>query len=380
LSGAYISSFRRRKKIVGNYSNNPQAALEDAVQKGYTNIRFQQGKPILDRELNLAADLAAPQRLFQKYLGNGTPEGSDGFRVDTVDLAAGDFQIKAGRFLVNGYEAVLDADTTYKNQPHDEHVAPLSQTDASFIFLRVFTVEVNDTEDADLHNSGDIGFETTLRERVEWEVLVTTDPNLEGRDLCLLATVSILSVSDLATSSSSADQAQVPPAGESDSISVTPPAPRDSVFFILKDERVRGLSLAKVRADLDRLMNPERTELADAIVSTSKLQSLAVTSDKLGNASVGFVKLATQPLFNLITTIFPGGTIFVLVATRDQIASPNFYILVNVQTSRFTNFFSEVSWTEGLINGDRYVIITNTSAFEFATVSVQSLKLLNVGF
>jgi hypothetical protein len=379
LSGAYISSFRRRKKTVGNYSNDPQAALQDAIQKSYASVRFQQGKPILDRELNLAADLAAPQRLFQKYLGNGTPEGSDGFRIDNVDLVAGDFTIKAGRFLVNGYEAVLDEDTTYKEQPHNEHVAPLSQTDASLIFLRVFTVEVNDTEDADLHNSGDIGFETTLRERVEWEVLVTTDPNLEGPDLCLLATVSIPPVSDLATSSTSTGPAPVPPVAASDSISVTPPAPRDSVFFILKDERVRGLSLAKVRADLDRLMNPERTELADFSISTSKLQSLAVTSDKLGNASVGFVKLATESLFNLITTISPTGTIFVLVATRNQVEPPNFYILVNVQTS-IADFLSEVSWTEGIVSGDRYVIITNNSNFQFATVRVQSVKLLNVGF
>jgi hypothetical protein len=378
LSGAYISSFRR-KKTVGNYSKNPQATLDDAVQKGYTSVRFQQGKPILDRELNLAADLAAPQRLFQKYLGNGTPEGSDGFRIDNVDLDAGDFTIKAGRFLVNGYEAALDEDTTYKNQPHDEHVAPLSQTDASFIFLRVFTVEVNDAEDADLHNSGDIGFETTLRERVEWEVLVTTDPNLGGPDLCLLATVTIPPPSDLATPSTPAGPAKVPPAPTPNSVSAAPPAPRDSVFFILKDERVRGLSLAKVRADLDRLMNPERTALADFSISTSKLQSLAVTSDKLGNSSVGYVKLATQSLFNLITTISPTETIFVLVATRDQVEPPNFYILVNVQTS-ITDILGEVRWTEGIVSGDRYVIITNNSNFQFVTVRVQSVKLLNVGF
>jgi hypothetical protein len=375
LSGAYISSFRRRKKTVGNYSNDPQAAFEDAVQKNYTNVRFQQGKPILDRELNLAADLAAPQRLFQKYLGNGTPEGSDGFRIDNVDLVAGDFTIKAGRFLVNGYEAVLDADTTYKEQPHNERVAPLSQTDASLIHLRVFTVEVNDTEDADLHNSGDIGFETTLRERVEWEVLVTTDPNLEGPDLCLLAIVSIPPVSDLATSSTSNGPARVPPAGESDSISVTPPAPRDSVFFILKDERVRGLSLAKVRADLDRLMNPERTELADFSISTSKLQSLAVTSDKLGNASVGFVKIGTENLFNLGVTVF-FSNVLVLVATRAQLLSPNSFIFVNV----VTNSSSDVSWTDRIINGDRYVEITNNEVFLFPTVFVRSFRILNVGF
>jgi len=36
-------------------------------------VRFQQGRPALDRELNLAADLASPQRLAARYLGNGLP-------------------------------------------------------------------------------------------------------------------------------------------------------------------------------------------------------------------------------------------------------------------------------------------------------------------
>jgi hypothetical protein len=361
---------------VGNYSNDPQAALQDAIQKSYTSVRFQQGKPILDRELNLAADLAAPQRLFQKYLGNGTPEDSDGFRIDKVDLVEGDFTIKAGRFLVNGFEAALEEDTTYKNQPHNERVAPLSQSNASFIFLRVFTVEVNETEDADLHNGGDIGFETALRERVEWEVFVTTDPNFGGPDLCLLATVSIPPVGDLATSSTSAAPEPVPPVGPPDSNGVTPPTPpHDSVFFILKDERVRGLSLAKVRADLDRLMNPERTELADFSVSTSKLQSLAVTSDKLGNASVGFVKFATESLFNLGVAIFPGGTTTVPVATMAQLQASNFFIFVSVQT----NSFSNVSWTEIIINGDRYISITNNAPVT-STVFMKSVRILNVGF
>jgi hypothetical protein len=372
LSGAYISSFRRRKKNVGNYSNDPQATLEDAVQKGYTNVRFQQGKPILDRELNLASDLAAPQRLFQKYLGNGTPEGSDGFRIDNVDLDAGDFNIKAGRFLVNGYETVLDADTTYQNQPHNEHVAPLSQTDASLIFLRVFTVEVNDTEDADLHNSGDIGFETTLRVRVEWEVLVTTDPNLEGPDLCLLATVAVLPTpgSDLATSSTSAGPAQVPPAAVPDSISVTPPDPLRPVLSMLKDERVRGLSLAKVRADLDRLMNPERTELADAIVTTPKIQSLAVTADQLGNSTVGFVKLRTESLINLVTTVAANGSLGVVVAFKNSL-TPNTYVLLDIRCEN-----SGVSWTEKVVTGNRFVTLTNTSPIADATVSIKSVKLL----
>ncbi len=59
--------------------------LKDASDSGYSRLLFQQGKPVLDRELNLLADLAGCQRLAP-YLGDGVPAGSDGFAVSNLHV------------------------------------------------------------------------------------------------------------------------------------------------------------------------------------------------------------------------------------------------------------------------------------------------------
>jgi hypothetical protein len=372
LSDACISSFKRRKKTVGNYSKNPQTALQDAIQKGYTRVRFQQGKPILDRELNLAADLADPRRLFQQFIGDGVLEDQsvvDGFRVDNVDALRDDFTITAGRCLVNGNEVVLNFDTTYKTQPHREHVAPLPKGTSSIIYLHVFNVEVNETQDADLHNAGDIGFETALRERTDWEVVIM-GLGLFGPDYFPLAALTITGTEG-PPSPSSAGAVQASAARVGAPTSVVPP-PDDPPVATLTDLRVKGVSLPRVKEDLDFIMNPSHTSIRDAVIGEAQLQSLAVTTDKLANSSVGFVKLRTESLFNQTSTIIPSGSTTVTVATKQSL-SPNFYILVNIQTDSISN----VSWTERMINGDRLITITNLSNSAPATVSVKSVRILN---
>jgi hypothetical protein len=266
---------------VGNYSRDPQTVLTEALSDGYTSVRFQQGKPILDRELNLLADLSAPHRLAQRYIGNGVPDGSDGFRIVKVDPASDNFLIQAGRILVNGYEVELAADTTYQDQPHKEHVAPLPMTGitGAWIYLRVFNVEVNETQDPDLQNSGDIGFETALRERVEWEVLVSTT-QINQPDHCPLANL---------VYTKSGQQLQLN----------------------WTDLRVQGLTLAKVCVDtanageaasianarLDLLMGNTNTLLKDKVGNT-QIQDLAVTTPKLADSAVSKEKLQDNAVVN----------------------------------------------------------------------------------
>jgi hypothetical protein len=157
---------------MGNYSQDPQTVLQNALSKSYTGVRFQQGMPVLDRELNLASDLASPQRISKHHIGNGVPENSDGFQITNLVPADHNFTIANGRCLVNGYEVLLDAQTTYQDQPHKEHVAPLPPAE-SYVYLRMFINEITGNEDSNLNNSDDVGFETALREKVEWEVLVS---------------------------------------------------------------------------------------------------------------------------------------------------------------------------------------------------------------
>jgi len=61
-----------------SFSIDPSQVLKDATKKGYSRVRFQQGKPLLDRELNLLGDLSNPQRIAEPYIGSGVPAGSDG--------------------------------------------------------------------------------------------------------------------------------------------------------------------------------------------------------------------------------------------------------------------------------------------------------------
>lgn len=286
---------------MGNYSKNPQMAYTLAVEKGYSRVRFQQGKPILDRELNLAADLAAPNRILQKYLGNGVPEG-DGFNILNANPDTHDFTIKAGRCFVNGFEVVLANDTTYKNQPHKGNVRQFP-TGTSAVYLRVFPVEVNETLDADLRNAGDIGFETALRERMDWEVVIESATVDFESDHFLLAILiftpgsgpppppptdtSSTSLSDTTTSSS-----------VSSGGIVLPPDDGDPPTASVADARVKGLTLTKVRADLGLLMNPARTTLKDNIVGAANIQNAAVTNTKIQDGAVTTAKLSDNSINN----------------------------------------------------------------------------------
>jgi hypothetical protein len=244
---------------MGNYSKNPQTALQQALDKGYTRVRFQQGKPILDRELNLLGDLSGAQTLARHHIGNGVPHGSDGFRISGFNFAAGDFVIKAGRCLVNGLEVVLASDSTYKTQPNQSHVAPLPITNSNgaFVYLRVSTSEVTDAQDTDLGNSADIGFETALRERVEWEVVVSVPP-INQPDHFLLA--DFVNMQGNQTSN---------------------------------DRRITGVTLARIREELNTTSGSAAGISArlDNIMTGNALKDNVVTQSKMADNAVGTAEI-----------------------------------------------------------------------------------------
>ena len=155
-----------------SFSKEPGKVFDDAAQKGYSRVRFQQGKPLLDRELNLLGDLSSPQRIAEPYIGSGVPTGSDGFGIFKLDFAAGNFGIAAGRCLVSGNEVVLLNNTTYRTQPRQQPAGPFPANKLN-VYLRVFPTEITDAEDADLKNTGDVGFVTAIRVKTDWEVLVS---------------------------------------------------------------------------------------------------------------------------------------------------------------------------------------------------------------
>lgn len=177
---------------MGNFSKDPSTVLQDALEKGYTRVRFQQGKPLIDRELNLLGDLVSPQRLAAHHLGNGVPADSNGFRISSLNPSTDDFEIEAGRCLVNGYEVVLAANTSYQTQPNLDNVTSLP-SGTSFVYLHIFRREVTGAEDSSLLNADDVGFETAVREKVDWEVLVSSTA-INDLDHFLLAEIDTRSV------------------------------------------------------------------------------------------------------------------------------------------------------------------------------------------
>lgn len=354
---------------VGNYSRNPQTAHADAVQKGYTRVRFQQGKPILDRELNLAADLAAPNRLLGRYLGNGVPEGSDGFNIGTVLFEADDFTIQSGRCLVNGYEVTLASDTSYRNQPHKEHLIPLPKNVLNYVYLRVFPVEVNEAQDGDLRNAGDIGFETALRERVDWEVLlaaneVTTPDHfllayliVVGRDegpppdsesMLKIFEKEGLSTEKVVTNARTTTTTTKFTTPGKTTTTTTTTTEDEGAIFAIYDARLTGLSLRKLREDLDLLMDEGRTSLRATSVGVKHL-----------NASV---------VQNITVTLNGGQSTTVVMAGSVHMGTNPWLLLSIWGTGQF-------SWTERIVNNERILAVTNLSNLGQAVVNVTTLKL-----
>jgi hypothetical protein len=102
------------------------------------NVRLQQGVPIVDADLNELDDVRKfEMRAYLKwFVGDGIPEGSDGFRIDAIGAgSADDFIIRAGnnpaapgtanydiglrntgRAIVDGLDVIIPADVNYKAQ------------------------------------------------------------------------------------------------------------------------------------------------------------------------------------------------------------------------------------------------------------------------
>jgi hypothetical protein len=308
---------------MGNYSRSPQVELTSALDHDYCRVRFQQGKPALDRELNLAADLASPQRLAAQYLGNGVGGAGGDFAITNLNVAGNDFAIGAGRCLVNGLEAVLRTNATYATQPNRANVAPLP-AGTSNVYLRVFEREVTGAEDPALTNPGDVTFETAVRNKVDWEVRVSVAP-ITTPDHLLLAAITT-----------------APPAIiDRRRLNVSVAAIRDEVTS------ARGAS-ADLPSRLNVALAPNGALLANA-VSSPQIAAQAVTQDKVAASAIASAQLKLVPRFTGTATVPGPGEQLITAFTGNRHARLFVSVLV-------TNGFGTVSWSEfagsqAVING-----------------------------
>ena len=187
--------------------------------KRYIAVRLQQGVPIVDADWNELEDVRKFElRSFLKwYVGDGTPEGAEGFKI-VGDATADDFNIQAGapalpggggtipntdkglafvgRYLVDGVDVIIGEDPRVKNQPLHTSKAGSAALAAAWgvpvvsnlpavndtgivIYLDVWDRLVTPTEDPNLVPPG-LGTESCARFKREWVVRWRTSPTVSG--------------------------------------------------------------------------------------------------------------------------------------------------------------------------------------------------------
>lgn len=316
---------------MGDYSKDPNTVLQDARAKGYSRVLFQQGKPMLDRDLNLLGDLNSTRRLAKHYVGRGPLpaevdwEQNNAFKITGLDFANNDFVIKAGTIIVDGLEVVLAQDTTYKTQPHRENVKPLP-SGYSVVYLRVFTSEVGEADDPELQNNEDLGFATSLRERVEWEVSVVpygeAFPPVDPYYVLALMTPSANSVTD---------------------------------------QRVPLQTLEQVAREL-------RLAAGNQPTMSYRLSKVLKQDGALEDDVVGIAQFRGQWAYDGTVSLAAGAETDVTVFHRDDWRKEAYYFITKVNTA------GSVSWQEVFVSGFRCIRLKNLAN----TATTVSLKIFGL--
>lgn len=178
---------------MSDFSQPPLDVLRASRDRGYVGLHIEQGVPILDRDLNLLQDLIIDgvRSLFARYIGDGVPAGSDGFRIEPVP-AAQDLRIAAGpgdgpgSCLVGGIDVPIPAPVHYSRQPNARPLTtpapPQPNPRVDVVYLDAWLAEVDGADDDTLNNGHDVGMQTSTRLTVEWAVRVAEGAPMPAPD------------------------------------------------------------------------------------------------------------------------------------------------------------------------------------------------------
>lgn len=163
----------------GNFSNGNRDTFDP--KNHFLGVRLQQGVPLLDRDWN---ELEDTRRYFEwtlrKYfIGDGAPAEEGGFKIEATNPATNDFVIRAGRCMVEGFDATNDADAQYSGQ--GQPALPVPNAPTKFVvYLEVWSEPVTSQQDPQLRNAQDINLETCIRDQLRWVVKVAPWPLTPG--------------------------------------------------------------------------------------------------------------------------------------------------------------------------------------------------------
>lgn len=163
---------------MGNFSRDPVDELRRNREQGYVGLRIEQGVPLLDRDLNLLADLVSStvRDILARHLGDGIAERNGAFAVEGV---AGDNDLRivadrgGGACLVAGVQATIDEPLTYSEQTGVPALTTPADGDREdIVYLDVWVEEVDEGADPALQNASDVAMQTSVRLRPAWRVRV----------------------------------------------------------------------------------------------------------------------------------------------------------------------------------------------------------------
>jgi hypothetical protein len=149
-------------------------------KKRYASIRCQQGRVILDDDINEAEHIDdEDQRLTRlDVIGpSGTPDDGFGVANGSGSGTALDFDILPGTIYVGGLRLTnpdtvrYDQQPDWLNQPASERAAPATgQTRRDLVYLEVWQQSVTAVEDSELLEAALAGPDTSARVRTMWRV------------------------------------------------------------------------------------------------------------------------------------------------------------------------------------------------------------------
>jgi hypothetical protein len=186
---------------MGNFSKTPSDVLQASLNKNYVGVYIEQGVPVLDRDLNLMQDIITRtlRSVLSRFIGDCVASGSNSFAIQALPdaISSNNFRILAGAALVNGIDVTNAANLNYSDQtgvpalttptgiilPDTSltsglapaallPILPETTTRTDSVYLDVSLAEVSGTQDAELLNSGDVGLQTSVRQKVVWVVRV----------------------------------------------------------------------------------------------------------------------------------------------------------------------------------------------------------------
>ncbi len=152
---------------------------------GYVHVLQQQGRPILDAELNEQASILLHrlQLLGRDLIGPfGGPSEFCGFEIKGFEGGPHDFTIGAGRYYVNGICVENPATTTFAKQPVPVRDAAIHTGKLYLVFLDIWEELIAVPDAPELMEPALGGIDTAARTRIAWQVRTEEiDPKVDNK-------------------------------------------------------------------------------------------------------------------------------------------------------------------------------------------------------